>query len=1080
MKNNQLLKRIALVAAGFILSVPMLFSQSKITVTGTVTDVDKEPLIGVAVMLPGTHTGTSTDIDGNFTLEVTEGEMLEFSSIGFETIQLKAEKTMDVTLREDSQLLEETVVVGYGVQKKESLTSAITQIAAEDIASTKTDNAVMALQGKVPGLLIRENTGKPGSFDADLSLRGYGQPMIVVDGVVRSATMYRRQRSWNQDITSMEAYNDISVLNELNPDDIESISVLKDASATIYGLGAQNGVILITTKKGRVQKPSVNLSASVALTKPTLIRDVVDWNDFMLWDNQMADVAYGVGQGHRWTEDQINGYKIGDPNYIYTDWVDECYKEFAVNSNYNVSVNGGTETVNYYVGAGYTENNSILDTDGYGYERYNFSATVNVKLSDALSVRYNTSFRQSTTRQLPNTDDDNNIFYYMLQSNPTVGVHTKDNPNHYSDVEEHTNPVALLDTELSGYSKQDMKTYNNTVDFTYDAPFLKGLKFTATGAFDYTRNKVRSLSKHYSLYDYATDQWAAYSRFESGYSELWAENQRIYGRIQAAYDKSIDGVHNISAMLGAETTNTKSAQVNAFRKYGEGFEDAFYTHDTINSGLESSSTNTGTRSESATAGYIGRIAYNYKGKYLVEAMGRYDGSYVYAPGYRWGFFPSYTLGWRISEEPFFKNIFPNVNNLKFRWSDGKTGSIQSTAYEYLGGYSESGSWVFSEGAFVPGYQNTSVENTLLTWADVRMQDFGIDWEVWRGKFGGTFDWFRRTTTGIAGTRTADLPSFYGVDLPRENLNANENQGLELMISHRNNIGEFSYRISANATYTRSRKTFNLAETTTKYSSAMNYWKSRDIDRWNGYMGGSMYHWTGEQFTSLNDIADSNVLYNLNGKNGGNAALVPGQYALEDRDGDGYITGSDVYYTWGESNPPLQFGLNMNFSWKGLDLTLSFAGASLKRKELRLTAYAGFGKLNYLPTMYTDSYHVAEYGADPDDPNTEWVAGFWPALFRTSQVDTMLNSVYGASQPYNWINATFLRLKTVELGYRMNARFLNKVGIKSLRVYFNGTNILTFCNKLLKSVDPEAYDSGRQAGGYQPLNKSYTFGLNLNF
>ncbi len=1077
MKTNQFFKRFAALVAGVMLSLPMLFSQGTITVTGTVIDVDKLPVIGAAVMLPGTTIGTSTDIDGKFTLDVAEGTTLEFSSIGYETIQLKATETMEVTLREDSELLAETVVVGYGVQKRESLTSAITQVRAEDIASTKTDNAVMALQGKVPGLLIRENTGKPGAFDATLSLRGYGTPMVVVDGVVRSQTMYRRTRSWNNDITSMESYNDISVLQELNPDDIESISVLKDAAATIYGLGAQNGVILITTKKGVVQKPSVSVSTSVNLSKPTITRDVVDWNDFMLWENSMSDVAK---LPHRFTQEMIDGYKSGDPNYVYTDWVEACYKDFAVNQNHNVSINGGSETINYYVGAGYTQNSSILNTDSYGYDRYNFSATINVKLSNALSLRYNTSFRQSTTSQLANTDDDNNIFYYMLASNPMVGITTKNNPNHYSEVEEHCNPVAMLDTDLAGYSRQDLKTYNNTVDITYDAPFLKGLKFTATGAFDYTRNKVRTLSKQYNLYDYATDQWAAYSRYEAGYSELWAENQRIYGRIQAAYDKSINGVHNFSAMIGAETTHTSSANVNAFRKYGETPSDSFYTHDVINQGIVSTQTNKGTRSEGATAGYIGRFTYNYKGKYIFEAMGRYDGSYVYAPGYRWGFFPSYTLGWRISEEPFFKNIFPAVNNLKFRWSDGLTGSIQSGAYAYLGGYNQSGSWVFNEGSSVPGYANTSVENTLLTWADVRMQDFGIDWEVWRGKFGGTFDWFRRTTTGIAGQRTASLPDFYGVSLPSENLNSNENQGLELSLSHRNTIGEFSYRISANATFTRSRNTFQLSETTTKYTSSMHYWTSRNIGRWSGAMGASMYHWTGERFTSLNDIADSDVLYILNGVKGGNAGLVPGQYGIEDRNGDGYITGSDVYYCWGEGLAPLQYGLNMNFSWKGLDLTLSFAGGALKRKTLRLTAYAGFGKLNYLPTMFTDSYRVAEYGADPWDPNTEWTSGYWPALFRTSQVDTMINSVYGLNQPYNYINATFLRLKTIELGYRVTAPFLKQAGIKSLRVYFNGGNLLTIANKLLKNVDAEAYDSQNQAGGYQPLNKTMTFGLNLNF
>ncbi len=1078
MKNNQLLKRIALVAAGFILSVPVLFSQSKITVTGTVTDVDKEPVIGVAVMVPGTQTGTSTDIDGNFTLDVTEGTMLEFSSIGFETIQLKAEKTMKVTIREDSELLEETVVVGYGVQKKESLTSAISQIAAEDITNTKTDDAIVALQGKVPGLLIREQSGKPGAFQTDLDLRGYGTPMIVVDGVVRSKQATRRVTNWAYWMGAREeTYNDISVLQEINPEDIESISVLKDASATIYGLGAENGVILITTKKGRVQKPTVSLSTSVSLSQPNLIRDYVDWVDFMKWENQMSDVAK---RPHRFSDDLIAAYERGDEGLVYTDWIDACYKKFSLNRSHNVTINGGTETVNYYVGAGYTENGSILKTDNYGYDRYTFNASVSYKLTNNLQFRYNTSFRQTSTLGLDDFDNDWNIFYYMYASNPMVGITTKDNPNHYSSVEENCNPVAMLDKDLTGYTIQDMKTFNNTVDLTYDAPFLKGLKFTATGAFDFTRNKTRNLVKQYPLYDYATDAPAGTSRKETLYNELWSDNSRIYGRVQVMYDKSINGVHNIGAMLGAETTNYKNASVRGERKYGVSAADSFYTHDQINNGIAATATNSGQRSETVSAGYVGRLTYNYKGKYMVEAMARYDGAYQYAPGHRWGLFPSYTLGWRISEEPFFKNIFPNVNNLKFRWSDGKTGSVQGAAYAYIGGYTQSGSWVFNEGATTPGFNSSTVENTILTWADVRMQDFGIDWEIWRGKFGGTFDWFRRQTIGLAATRTASLPDFYGVSLPSENLNRRENQGFELSLSHRNNIGEFNYRIAATATYTRNRQTYDEKELTKKYTSSMNYWRSYNIGRWDGAMNSSIYNWTGDRFTSLNDIADSNILYNTNASSGGNNDLVPGQYVLEDRNGDGYIDSNDVYYTWTDRNPPLQYGLNMSASWKGLEVSLVFAGGALKRKAVGINgSYAGFGKLNFLNTKYTDSYHVKEYGADPWDPNTEWVEGYWPALYSMAQSGTSLNSAYTNSQPYNYINAAYLRLKTVEVGYRFAADALKKVGIKSLRVYFNGGNLLTFCNKLLKDVDPEATDSGRSGGDF-PINRTFTFGFNLNF
>ena len=280
MRQTNLLKRAMSVVLGLVLGASALLAQN-ITVTGTVTDAMKEPIIGASILQQGTTNGTATDIDGNFTLTVPADAVLEISSIGFETRVLKASAKMEVTLVEDSELLNETVVVGYGVQKRESLTGAITQIRSEDIAATKTADGVAALQGKIPGLLITQNSGKPGAFASDINLRGFGTPMVVVDGVVRSTTRTRKSTTYNTNPNQLESYTDLSVLQELNPDDIESISVLKDASATIYGLGAQNGVILITTKKGQVKKPSVNFSTNVSFAVPVVPREVESWTSFM-------------------------------------------------------------------------------------------------------------------------------------------------------------------------------------------------------------------------------------------------------------------------------------------------------------------------------------------------------------------------------------------------------------------------------------------------------------------------------------------------------------------------------------------------------------------------------------------------------------------------------------------------------------------------------------------------------------------------------------------------------------------------------------------------------------------------------
>ena len=1081
MRKTQLLKRAMSVVLGLVLGASALLAQN-ITVTGTVTDVQNEPLVGASVLQSGTTNGTMTDVDGNFTLSVPKGAELEISSIGFTTLKLKAEPNMKVALPEDVEMLNETVVVGYGVQKRESLTSSISQIRSEDIGMTKSPDAVTALQGKVPGLMITQNTGKPGDFANSISIRGYGAPMVVVDGVVRSSTKITRQpfwsgmEAWGMSESDISYSNDLSVLNEINPDDIESISVLKDASATIYGLGAENGVILITTKKGQIKKPTVNVSAMLNLSQPVVPRNVESWTSFMKWENAMSDVAK---MSHRFSDDVIAAYESGDPNYIYTDWYDAVYKKFAVNQQYNISLTGGNETVDYYIGGNFTDDNSILKSSNYGYNRYSFNANVGIRLTKDLSARYTTTFRQSTNLNPGSFDVDWNLFYYVYSSNPMVGITTKDNPAHYTAVEEMMNPVALLDGETAGYYKMDNKSFNNNLELVYEAPFLKGLRFSANGAFDFDRNKSRMLIKMYPLYGYESDEVEGWFREETQYAENWSDRRRLYGRVQALYDNHF-GKHNVTAMLGAELTDFLSSSIGADRFYGTDKDNWLYTHDTINSGLKSRSSNKGTRSNERTAGYIGRINYNYAGKYLVEVMGRYDGSYWYKRGKRWAFFPSYSLGWRVSEEKFFKNILPFVNNLKFRWSDGFTGSNQGSPYDYVTGYTTSGSWVFTDGKTTTGYANNTVESTILTWAKVRMMDFGVDWELWQGKFGGTFDWYSRKVIGTAATRTVDIPDFYAVSIPRENLNKSENQGLELTLYHRNTIGAFNYRVQGNVSFTRSRQTYIESQSTVKYSSSMDYWRNYQLNRWSGYFGGSRYEWAGGQFTSLADAAASQVLYDSSSSGAGNRAIVPGMYKLVDRNGNGYIDSNDVFYTWGNGSTPLQFGLMLSGGWKNLDFSMMFNGAALRYKGYMMAGYSSFGKLNYLPSQYTDSYHVTNYGDDPWDPETQWTPGYWPALVRVSQSGQSHNATYTSHQPYNYINAAFLRLKTLEVGYRFAPRILQRMGIKNARVFFNGGNLFTICNPLLKYVDPETQDNSSTAGGYYQINRTYNFGFNLTF
>ena len=401
------------------------------------------------------------------------------------------------------------------------------------------------------------------------------------------------------------------------------------------------------------------------LTQPVTNHNVEDWLSFMKWDNAMSDVAR---LPHRFSQEEIDGYAAGDPAYQYTNWYDEVMKTFAVNQMHNASIRGGTDKINYYFGVGYSDDSSIMKSESYAYNRWNINGSVTANLNDNLKMTYTTSMRISNQNTPGNPDADWNMQYHIYATDPRIGVHPIKSVNpdtgeieydmtHWSAGNENMNVVAMLDPESTGISKNISRTFNNTVDLQYTAPWLPGLTLSLSGAYDFSTGKFRSLVLQYDTYDYKTNTWAATSRVENEYSELYTDNQRLYGRFQANYNKRF-GKHNIGATFAAEVTNNQRAQIQGSRKYGTTAADSFYTHDILDQGLATTADNSGSRVSSATAGYIGRVTYDYAGKYLAEVMTRVDGSYMYAPGYRWGVFPAYSLGWRISEENFFKQALP--------------------------------------------------------------------------------------------------------------------------------------------------------------------------------------------------------------------------------------------------------------------------------------------------------------------------------------------------------------------------------------------------------------------------------------
>ena len=1065
MRTNNFLKRLVALGLGLVLGAGLMSAQN-LTVKGTVLDAEKQPVIGAAVLQVGTTNGAACDLDGNFTISVPAGAELEVSAMGYETLRVKVtSSTMHITLQEESTELEETVVVGYGTQKKASLTSSITNIQAEDITSTKQSDLVSSLQGKVPGLQIRQNSGAVGWFDQDISLRGYGAPLVIIDGVARQSRS-RQYWGWYDNNSSSSA-----ALAELNPDDIESITVLKDASASIYGLGAQNGVILVTTKKGQIGKPSVTYSNTLTFGVPTALPKEVDIATYMEVYNEMTR-NNRKNPTTTYSDEEIAHYRNGDPGYENFSWWDAIFKSHTFSQVHNVSIRGGNQQTTYYLSGNFTNQDAIYRANTGDYNRYGFTANFTTKITPNLSVSFQSAINV-TSQEMPPANTTQNAMYYALLTPRSVHATTRDNPDHYSsNVAENRNAVALMESSIAGSKKDNDVAFRNNLDVKYEAPFLKGLVLQASAAYDVVERKNSSLTKHFPLYDYESDILAAYNPDKNQYSENWNTYTKYYGRLQANYNTTIARSHHLGATLAAEATINKLRSISASREFGD-----FYTHDIISQGTADTQTNSGSRSSSAAAGYVGRVNYDYQGKYLVELMARYDGTYLYAPGHRWGFFPSYSLGWRVSEEKFFKSILPQVNNLKFRWSDGLTGYSQGDPYGYMVAYSTNGSTVFTDGAAITGYANHSPAQTIISWAKVRMMDFGFDFEVWRGLLGGSVDWFWRNTSGIAAASTASVPDMYGQSLPQENLNKSQNVGIDLSLSHRNHIKDFNYRVMFTATFSRSRTTYDASMENYPWASANAYYASNAVGRWSDAHSASTYHWLNgnPQFTSWQEIYDSNVYY------GNMKEMLPGMYKLEDRNGDGVISSSDMYYTWAETNPPLQFGLVLSGSWKGFDFNATFNAATLVSKAVSLSGGMGYGFFTTFYENYMDRWHTADPKADPFDPNTQWVSGYWPAMsLATSAYDTASNVTYRVNQPYDYVDGTYLRLKSLEVGYTFQADLLRKIHIRSLRVYMNGTNLLTFCNKLLKPYDPERNQNSYLGVAGTPLMKNFSAGVNINF
>ena len=1047
-------KRVTYFRAALLLLFGLLVSATAfpqaLKISGTLRSNTGETLPGVNVVVKGTTNGVLSGTNGSYTLDnVSPNAVIVYSFIGYITqeVSVNSRTLIDVVLNEDVKGLEEVVVIGYGTQKKETLTGAITQIKSEEILTTKSTSVVSNIQGKLAGVLIRQQSGEPGMFTSMVSIRGFGTPLLVIDGVARDG---------------------MSDLERLNPEDIESMSVLKDASAAIYGMNADNGVIIVTTKKGAKGVTKFQFNALIGTKQPTSLLESVDAYTYRVLKNEMER---NIGKPALFTDDELARWKAGtEPGYQDYDWINETLKDWAGQSQYNLSASGGNDNITFYSSFGYLTDNGLVASDIQKYNKYNFRTNLTANLSKRLKGTFTFSGKYDENRSPQGSYFW--LFKPIIASDRGIGPYTVNNPLHLASNSENINPLAFATESISGYEKWTNFQYQSTVDLSYEVPGIEGLRLSVVGAYDGNIQNWSNLAKAYNIYDKWSDALVR-SWFPAKYRNTNSIFTRLVFQGQANYKNTFAGNHNVSGTLVWEAKLINNNYLSALRQY-----DNVFTTDIIDQGSLTNMQTAGNRETQKYLSLLGRFNYDYQGKYLFEFLFREDGSYRYAPESRWAFFPSVSAGWRISEESFMNNV-DAISNLKLRASYGMMGADAGNPFEYVAGYQFSGidgGYIFNNNILTAGAYPPGVVNNSLSWVETRTLDIGVDLEMWKGKFAFTTDVFQKYRDGLLATRFQSVPNTFGAAFPQENLNSDKVQGIEFMVSHRNIIGKFEYGISANMTYARK----YLIHTERKpYVSSWEEWK----DPWgnNRVMGREWIYTRGEQYTNIEDFQTA-PLY---GGTLGNSKCTPGSYEIIDVNGDGVINGNDMtpsiwagQYQGYATNPPLQYGLNLSASWNGIDFNMLLQGSSLFTVVTAPNDVWGYGRYPTIFEKFQDRWHTTDPTADPFDPGTEWISGKYPALktgVNTSNTgDALITDMWR-------FDATYLRIKSLEIGYTIPASVTRKIKMENIRVYLNCFNLYTFCaSEDAKGLDPEREEGAYAADLTYPLMRSFNFGFNVNF
>lgn len=1025
------------------------FAQNQIK--GHVADAAGDPIIGANVTVKGTTTGTITDIDGNFVLEVgsTDGTLV-VSFIGYKSVEAKMNGTspINVVLQEDTETLDEVVVVGYGTQNRKSLTGAISDVKSESLTRSVSTTTAGALTGKIAGISTRAKDARPGK-GINLEIRNMGTPLFVIDGIP-----YGGNTSSDWLVNSEVSGND--VFNALNIEDIESITVLKDASAAIYGLRASNGVVLVTTKKGKKnEKVSINVNGYYGWQNLTRFPELANAEQYT---RGLAEAAQNRGEDPNsvYTKEELAKWAAGtEKGYKSYDYYDMIMRKNVPQYHVNASVTGGSERTNYYLSIAHTNQEAMMPD--FNYQRTNFQLNLDTKITNRFTIGAQVSGRYEKTNDvgLPGGDGYYSSILAIFRMRPIDSPYANDNPNYIRNIDSYRNGYnpAAFRRDIAGY-KDSMTRYANINAYAqYDFGF--GLTAKATFSYGYTNSRFDGYQYAYQIYTYdeASDTYNGTNAVGRWRLQIDRSVPTRYMQLQLNYNKQIKE-HNISAVLGYEASDYDWSK----KTYGtEPSTDylPLLQMDEINSFGDE-------WSYEARAGWLARVNYDYAHKYLIELLARYDGSYLYAPSKRWGFFPGVSVGWRISEEKFFSPLKTVVDDLKIRASIGQTGTESGVSmFGYMSGYNWNQGSAVLDGEYVTGLNQRGLPVTNLSWTKNTTKNIGFDLTMFGSRLTVSADAFRKDITGVPAARyDVLLPSEVGYSLPNENLNKQAYIGAEAMATWTDHIGEFNYRVSGNITFSRYR---SIETYKPRFSNSWDEYRNSAEDRWGGIYWG--YQVIG-QFQSEEEI--KNYPVNLDGQ--GNTTLLPGDLIYKDVNNDGVINSMDERPIGFPENwaPILSFGGNIGLEWKGIDLNIDLSGGAMQgwRQNYELTnAYHNGG--NSPAYLLEDRWHRL----DLYDPESEWVPGRYPAIRNGEFAYNNKNSDF-------WLhNVHYLRISNLEIGYSLPMWMLKPIHAQKVRVYGSVSNLCSFDNVHQFGIDPEITAA---AAVVYPQQRTFLVGFNVTF